>query len=296
MLATYNGENFLREQLDSICNQTLSKDILLYIGDDGSNDSTLSIIDEYKSKINILERSEKRHFGPALNFWNLLLTAPEADFYAFCDQDDIWDSDKLETALSAIKNYTEPVLYYSNYRIINSSSKITNSDGYKNSISKNIIEYMVCPIDFIGCTALFNNKTIEILRKLKLTQVPMHDFAVSAVMLVMGKIIYDEIPRMSYRHHENNVAARSKKSFYGKFKSRYKVWFQNKFQTSIFAKDLLCNFENIVDENVRKWLYLLGNYKKNFSYKWQILKMLPEKTYSRSSLMSFKIRLLLGLL
>jgi rhamnosyltransferase len=288
MLATYNGEKFLREQLNSICDQTLLKNILLYVGDDGSSDSTLSIINEYKSRINILERTEKSHLGAALNFWNLLLTAPEADYYAFCDQDDIWDKDKLEIAVNAIKDCSEPTLYHSNFRMIDSFSKIIKKDK---PYAQNIIELMTYSGWSIGCTMFFNNKAMEIFKKLKLTKILMHDTVTKAVILVSGKIVYDEIPRISYRQHENNVTARSKSNFFGIWKKRYELWFKNKHLMSILAKDLLCNFEKIDDENTRKWLQLLCNYRRNFSYKLQIFKMLPEKAN-----LSFKIRLLLGLI
>jgi rhamnosyltransferase len=295
MLATYNGEKFLREQLDSICCQTFSKDILLYIGDDGSSDSTLSIIEEYKNKIDILERVDKNHLGAALNFWNLLLTAPEAEFYAFCDQDDIWDKNKLEIAIKKINDINKPVLYYSNMRIIDKNSKIIKEKSVEKEPILTIPSQIVCG-QVAGCTILFNQLAMQIFRKNKISNISMHDTVTTLSMLAIGEIIYDSEPRISYRHHENNVIAKSKKNFFKKISSTYKLWIKNKNINSILAKDLLNNYESMLDADVKKWLFYLSNYKKQYAYKFKLLADKQTVSNNTRALRSFKIRLLLGLI
>jgi len=293
MLAVYNGEKFLKVQLDSICNQTLSENILLYIGDDGSNDSTLSIIEEYKNKMNILERPAKNHLGVANNFWDLLLTAPEADYYAFCDQDDIWDTSKLEVAVNKI-NVNEPILYFSNLRVIDKNSQIVKDRFYEKEPKLTITSQMT-DREGAGCTYVFNSKAMEIIRQIKLTSIPMHDTVVILSMLAVGRVIYDSEPRISYRHHENNVMARFKKNRIGKIRSSYDIWIKNRGSSSLLAKELLENYENFLDSDAKKWLFYLANSKK-ISYRLKLLKDKQTIANNYRGLRSFKIRLLLGLI
>lgn len=102
LMATYNGERFLREQLDSLLNQ---KDVTvkILVRDDNSKDSTVSILEEYKSK-SLLQWYTGEHLGVEKNFLDLLRHAPEADYYAFCDQDDVWDDNKLSVAINHLRN------------------------------------------------------------------------------------------------------------------------------------------------------------------------------------------------
>lgn len=84
LMSTYNGHKYLDKQLKSIAEQTLIKNVTLYIRDDGSTDDTFGIISKWKSEIPIVLYKEK-NAGPAMSFWNLLKkTEISADYYAFC--------------------------------------------------------------------------------------------------------------------------------------------------------------------------------------------------------------------
>lgn len=101
VLCTYNGERYLREQLQSICSQTYQNWVLV-ASDDGSSDGTWVILKEFESlnpgKV-ILLHGPKRGFG--LNFLSALRRSPESDVYAFCDQDDVWEVNKLQAIVTA---------------------------------------------------------------------------------------------------------------------------------------------------------------------------------------------------
>ena len=98
MLSTYNGEKYIRKQLDSLVNQSYKAYMKVFVRDDGSTDNTLSILEEYIEKIN-LTIIKGENVGPGKSFWKLFMNQNiNADYYAFCDQDDIWDSDKLKKA------------------------------------------------------------------------------------------------------------------------------------------------------------------------------------------------------
>ena len=106
LMCTYNGELYIKEQLDSIQNQDY-QNWLLYVSDDGSTDQTLPILKNYqtlwgKSKLHIL-RGPRRGFQK--NFMSLITSKKiNADFYMLCDQDDVWLQKKIMTAIEYLKN------------------------------------------------------------------------------------------------------------------------------------------------------------------------------------------------
>ena len=104
MMATYNGEKYLSEQLDSILSQSF-QNFKIYISDDKSIDNTLEILLKYKKnypdKIEIIDY-EKKKGSAAKNFIYLFENVDEADYYMFCDQDDVWDNDKIKKLLDKI--------------------------------------------------------------------------------------------------------------------------------------------------------------------------------------------------
>ena len=112
LLATHNGGMFLTEQLESIYNQKCVC-VSVFACDDSSSDNTCDILREYEEKYNLVWCSGK--FGSAQkNFYNLVDLAGDADYYAFADQDDYWDDDKLYRAINELDKYEDkPCLYYS---------------------------------------------------------------------------------------------------------------------------------------------------------------------------------------
>lgn len=101
VMSTYNGQAYLREQLDSLLRQTLPVDV--YVRDDGSNDATVAILDEYAHAHECIHVYKDINLGCTKSFLMALDLAPAFyDYYAFCDQDDIWLEDKIERAVEAL--------------------------------------------------------------------------------------------------------------------------------------------------------------------------------------------------
>ena len=101
-MSTYNGEKYLKEQIDSILSQE-GVDVRLYIRDDGSSDRTTDILASYQEHKNV--KIEKgNNLGFAKSFLTALDECDEADYYAFSDQDDVWEKDKLSTAMEPENN------------------------------------------------------------------------------------------------------------------------------------------------------------------------------------------------
>ena len=100
-MSTYNGVKYIDRQLQSIYMQVLPSDFNLQLlsRDDKSADATVQLIKKWEDKLDITLISGKENVGPAKSFWRLLKIAPKSDFYAFSDQDDIWDKDKLAIAI-----------------------------------------------------------------------------------------------------------------------------------------------------------------------------------------------------
>ena len=96
-MSTYNGQKYIRQQIDSILQQT-NVEVNLLVRDDGSKDDTIKILDEYKQEGKLTYYTGP-NLGPQLSFLNLLNNCPKADYYAFADQDDYWEKDKLSTAV-----------------------------------------------------------------------------------------------------------------------------------------------------------------------------------------------------
>lgn len=90
LLSSYNGAAYIEKQIESLLNQTLAPNMRIIVRDDGSTDhTTLPILRQYQSNGKI-ELWERENIGVVKSFFDLLLHAPDADYYAFCDQDDYW--------------------------------------------------------------------------------------------------------------------------------------------------------------------------------------------------------------
>ncbi len=101
LLATYNGAAFIGEQLRSLVEQTAGP-IDLIISDDGSTDGTIDAVDQAVGEWPLLLNGPRKGFHE--NFRHLILHAPlDDDFYAFCDQDDVWQKEKLAAAIAALE-------------------------------------------------------------------------------------------------------------------------------------------------------------------------------------------------
>lgn len=103
LLSSYNGEKYISKQIESILNQLIDCDLTLIIRDDGSTDSTKKIINEYLIKNDNVIFYEGSNVGYIKSFFSLIMNSGDFDFYALSDQDDIWQSNKLQNAVNQIR-------------------------------------------------------------------------------------------------------------------------------------------------------------------------------------------------
>lgn len=210
LLSTYNGEKYLKEQLDSLINQTY-QDFTLYIRDDGSSDATVSIITEYQkefSKQIVIVDDNKGNIGVEKSFRTLVKTA-KADYYFFCDQDDIWHLQKVEQLTGELNrmgknSLKKALLTYSNFSLVNEKGKeIDRVKAFKGSfliekINKGAFRNLVP-----GCFMAFNEEAKKLY--LSYENYNIHDELLFILTSVYGEISRVSTPLIQYRIHENNT-------------------------------------------------------------------------------------------
>lgn len=259
LLSTYNGETYLREQIDSIFKQD-NVEVKLFVRDDGSKDSTLEILNEYSQLYPIEIIVDGENVRPGESFMRLVYKyadLPDIDFYAFADQDDIWFPNKLFTAISSIRNndMSIPVLYSSNQYIY--------TDGDNKGLRYN------CPqrIDLIshmtrntisGCTFVFNKALAQLLAHSdrpdrRIIRYRLHDAWIMLVAIVCGQVIYDENAYMLYRIHSNNTVGVREESFSERLKKLKRLFVKQDDANIrlITARELLRIFPDISEEDKR---------------------------------------------
>ena len=297
LMSTYNGHKYLDKQLKSIAEQTVVNHLTLYIRDDGSKDDTFDIIDKWKNKINIVLYKEK-NAGPAMSFWQLLMKSEvKADYYAFCDQDDIWYENKIDKAVKTIRNKKGPILYCSDCEVINEKDVVIK-ETYQNKRPVITLESQLVCGSMQGCSMLFNNELKKIIVRYKSTQIPMHDIVIMYIALINGKVIYDKEPLFGYRMHSNNVVAKDNKSILKRLKSTYILWFESgkKYPIEEMVNDLLNNYSTILKYEDIEYLNLFLNYKRNIIKKIKIVFNSKTESSNQKGLRSFRIRVLLGII
>lgn len=208
LMCTYNGEPYLAEQLDSICSQQHGN-WSVWVSHDGGDDGTISILSAYQEKIG----SDRFHilYGPqkgfAANFMSLI-TRPEieADYYAFCDQDDIWLPGKLSSALTMLQAFpeTDPALYGARTTLVDEqggelgeSPLFERPPSFRNALVQSLAG---------GNTMLFNRAARDVLLKAGVLDVVCHDWwAYIIISGAGGNVVYDPEPKMLYRQHQGNI-------------------------------------------------------------------------------------------
>lgn len=264
LLSTYNGEKYLSDQIDSLIEQEGDFEIHIIVRDDGSTDKTQEMLDEYKQR-GVLEWYSGTNLKSAKSYIDLLFDCGEFDFYCFCDQDDVWDLDKISTGIQKIINENVPCIYFSNVVLVDANLRSYGVNVYKRKPHFDF--YTVsCASNIIGCTMIINNQLVEYLRKHEKPEVvAMHDSFVSRVCLsIGGKIIYDPNPHMKYRQHMNNVIG-VKYSFFGKIDTALKS-ISKKPNVSIDnqAKEILRLYSEDICETNKTWLEKIANYRQRF--------------------------------
>lgn len=212
LMATYNGEKYICQQIDSILSQTC-KDWELYIHDDGSTDNTIaaveSYVEKYPDKVHLIDG--KSTGGAKYNFF-YLFSKVEAPYYMTCDQDDVWLEKKIELTydkMLAIEDKADiPCLVYTELCVVDSElntiadtmSEYQSLDCHKRTINQFILQNSVT-----GCTMMVNRALRD--KMLRITDIDntiMHDWWAALVAAQFGKTAFIDEPMILYRQHGDN--------------------------------------------------------------------------------------------
>lgn len=274
VLATYNGEKYLREQLDSLLRQK-GVSIKILVRDDGSTDHTHKILDEYQSK-GLLKWYTGEHLNVQKGYLDLLKNAPRSDYYAFCDQDDVWDNDKLLVAVTELDEMSsdKPAMYYCGQRLVDENLKLITIHKIASERSPHT-NFLISNV--AGCTAVFNRCLVEAVNSADPEFILMHDSWLFKICLALGGNYFaDSGAHINYRQHGSNVVGLNN-GIKGKIKQaqRYIDVFEIKRQCQsllqCYGNRMTPEYrkltEDIVnyDKSLGNWLKLLGS--KDFDFK-----------------------------
>lgn len=208
LMATYNGEKFLAQQIESIQKQTF-KEWNLLIRDDGSGDKTCDIIRNFTAKdsrIRFINENEHHNLGVIKSFFTLV-NYEVADFYFFSDQDDVWLPEKLSVSLEAAQHKASdvPLLVYTDLKVVNQELNIlqdsmirAQSHHANTTLLPELTENTVT-----GGTMMINHALAE--KWFTPNDILMHDWFLALLAASLGEIIYLDLPTQLYRQHDNNV-------------------------------------------------------------------------------------------
>ncbi|WMJ87630.1 glycosyltransferase family 2 protein [Anaerocolumna sp. MB42-C2] len=239
IMATYNGEKYIREQIESILKNTY-RNWKLWIFDDGSTDNTKCIIEEYVRRLpdNIMFQQNNKTKGVTLNFlegvqyaadYNRRLQekatehtkvndedselAPMMDYYMFCDQDDVWMTDKIDKTMIQMKKIEKkygqdiPLAVFTDALVVDSNLNILNRSFYKCSkldTRKVDLPHIMMENKLIGCTVMFN-ETLRNYMNVQPVNARYHDWWVALIAAAFGKIYFLPTSTLFYRQHGGNV-------------------------------------------------------------------------------------------
>lgn len=213
LLATYNGDKYLRQQIDSLYSQS-RRDWTLYAHDDGSTDNTPAILNDYAAKHgNIVILEYPVQHGAKNNFLSLI-EAVDADYYFLCDQDDKWCNDKVEKEMARMEEAElthpdSPVIVFTDAYVADGDLNVTNESLWR--MSGRYPEFLTTfaeggVIDFAtGCTILFNKKAKESIVR-PANKATMHDsWLTLCVLRANGIVCPVSEPLLYYRQHSDNT-------------------------------------------------------------------------------------------
>ncbi len=233
LMGTANGASFLGEQLESLRAQT-HRNWRLYASDDGSSDDTVARLHAFGETLGpgrVTVRPGPRR-GFAVNFLSLACDASiDADYFAFCDQDDVWHPDRLARSVAALRErpHERPLLYCARTRYVDREGRLlglsplfSEPPAFANALVQNLGG---------GNTMLFNRATRALIMRVGIVEVVAHDWWLYQLVTACGgEVLYDPTPSVDYRQHAANLigsnAGMAARWWRGKelLKGRFKRW------------------------------------------------------------------------
>lgn len=249
LIGAYNGEKYIEEQINSILQQTY-KNIKIIIRDDGSTDGTVKLI-EANPLYNDIVIYKDSNVGHGKSFLKLLEYTPEGDYWAFCDQDDVWEPQKLEWAVEWLdKQKGKPALYHGSYDMYSEDLSVkigeykpTRKIKFHNTITDSVYQ---------GFSIVINRELRSLLRRCDIERLAAHDWMAGMIAEQFGTVFFDTRITARHRRLKNSLSAMNL--------PKRVAWFikalQSKTEISTTVKEFLRVFgdeTSISDRKILEW-------------------------------------------
>jgi rhamnosyltransferase len=278
LMSTYNGEKYIREQIDTILAQDIDG-LKLLVRDDGSSDMTHQILDEYAMRgalewfkgenVNIQFDNTLSKIG--FSFLQLVKRAPESEYYAFADQDDIWLPNKLSEGIKFLEsntNSTVPLLYCSAYTCVDADGADLHIKPRKVHKKSGQINRLLIDNIATGCTCIFNKGARDLFAKYAQPEVCIHDFTLAKIVSTFGRVVHDKRSFIKYRQHGKNIVGGQKFNLFARIKKFKK---NSKNMRSRSAASILAEYGDIMSPKTKALFQTLATYRKSFKKKCSLL-------------------------
>ncbi len=206
LLSTYNGKAYLKPQMDSLLEQD-HPNVKILVRDDGSTDGTGALLRQYAAVNDNVRVLFGENVGVTQSFFQLLeQSSPTADYFALCDQDDVWRPDKVSRAVEWLGRsaHEVPALYCSRLTVVDEDMKVLGSSenpgkglSFRNALVQSSI---------FGCSSVVNRPARNLLLREFPGQTCAHDWWIYLVVSALGTVLYDRESRILYRKHASNVS------------------------------------------------------------------------------------------
>lgn len=278
LLASYNGELYLKEQIDSIINQKYTG-WQLVLSDDCSSDSTKKIEKYYEKRwLECIKFRENKvsHGSACSHFIDLLRCTEQGSYVMCCDQDDIWNPDKIMCSLEAIlreeRNSKLPILVYTDLKVIdkdrnciaNSFMKMMGLQEKGMTLQRQLVQNVVT-----GCTTMINPELHSIFcsSPARTENILMHDWLLAILARAVGKVVYVDTQTVEYRQHDNNsVGAKDVHTIkYYLNRIRSKNLHESMIATYLQAREVLDCYKDVLPDEAK---VIIQDYADNLNRRW----------------------------
>ncbi len=292
LLSSYNGEKYIREQIDSILRQK-NVEIQLWIRDDGSKDRTRDILAEYEKGYDNIKVFYGENVGVIRSFFALIeAVGGQCSYTAFSDQDDIWLPDKLARAVRILGEEDTPLLYCSAKQLVDASlhplKQAIHYPAVRTEFGNALVENMCT-----GCTCVMNKALFGLLKGKEPKFTVMHDFWFYLVGTCFGKVIYDRESRILYRQHGGNELGAAS-SLFENYRRRVKYYRRHRGQLTRQAEEFLKVYGDRMPKGKRRLAEALVDAKTDRRIRTALLKTRKVFRQRKSDDAIFRVLLLAG--